>query len=349
MADPLSLSQRLAARAALRDKFIVFAGDSTHRNVRLEFLGLLIHTVGLRMAGIGLPTLSSEPILDNDHQKDLDHMGDAICSFRFLRGLDLEKLRMSAEDWRQRFFYPDMATPTVSAFDLLPLTHRTIFAADSWRNETSAVNAGATRALPERRSQPDVVVLHSCAWDTPAINRSRHHYPLMDRPCPVEIPPTGLVPLRHATPQQPRWAKARVAASPCVTRGDDLTDEAIYSGFATSLRVAVELIRNALPRARLLLCNCHTVLGERIASSPKGTAREPRGNSHAEQQLLHMNSLIASVAAELRVELIDVAAIDRALSLRESAEQRSALDLVHVSRNSSTAAAMAILRTLIPV
>lgn len=380
--SPLSPAQRLAARSALRNKFIVFAGDATHRNIRLEFLGLLIHAVGLRMLGMGLPTLGGEAILDNDHQKDLDHVGDAICSLRFLRGLDLEKLRLSASDFRQRFFYPDMATDTISAFELLPLTHRTILAADaSWCNLTNAPgssmgnvgNAGAhNRAVLERASAPDVVILNSCAWDIPSINRSRHHYPLMDRPCPVEIPPTALIPLRHATLQQPRWATARVAASPCVTRGDELSDEAIYLGFVTSLREAVGLLRSSLPRARLLLRNCHTVLGERIpatsTNAPTATratsrlhAEKGRGDagqqggasSYVEQQLLRMNSLIASVATEQRVQLIDVAAIDRALSLSERGEggRKRMLDpaIQHVSRNSSAAAAMAILRTLVQV
>ena len=103
----ISPPQALAARAALSGQWIVFAGDSTHRDIHSSFLSLL-SLVGLRLQGVGLPCLNGAHILDVDRQKDSNFMGDAICSLRFLRGLDLDKLALSAgAKWLQRYFYAE--------------------------------------------------------------------------------------------------------------------------------------------------------------------------------------------------------------------------------------------------
>ena len=344
----ISPPQALRARASLRGQWIVFAGDSTHRDVHSNFVSLL-SLVGLRLQGIGLPRLDGEPILDIDRQKDTDFVGDARCSLRFLRGLDLDKLALSAANWRQRYFYADMAASLLTPFSLLPLTYRSVFAPDSDASSDGDNATTRTAALVEDRREPDVLILHSCAWDLPAINRSKTHYPLLDRGhtlienlgrlynrCPSELPATAPMPLRHATIEQPRWGAARVAASPCISRGDGLSDEIIYAGYAARLHASIHLLRRSF-HGRLLLRNCHAgmVRSRQLQLSPQERLQT--------EQIHHMNALIARVAAERRVELIDVFAVDRELSGHVAAYHDGGRTDFHVPRNASAAAALVIL------
>ena len=90
----------------LSGSWIVFAGDSTHRQLYHSF-GAAVHAVaGDSMRGLGPPTLDNDAIMDNDRQKDHDYIGwrkngsrdGTVVSLRFLRGLDLEKLELHARD-----------------------------------------------------------------------------------------------------------------------------------------------------------------------------------------------------------------------------------------------------------
>ena len=113
-------AQAVEIGKSLHGKWIVFAGDSTHRLLRAEFISRLVHTIGLRLHEFpGYLSVEGQRIFDNDHQKDADAEGQVRCSLRFLRGLDLDKLSLHAADWRIRLFYPDMASP-VAPSSLLP-------------------------------------------------------------------------------------------------------------------------------------------------------------------------------------------------------------------------------------
>ena len=86
--------------------WIVFAGDSTHRQLYHSFGAAVRAVVGGSMRGLGPPTLDDDAIMDNDRQKDHDMIGwrkngsrdGTVVSLRFLRGLDLEKLELHARD-----------------------------------------------------------------------------------------------------------------------------------------------------------------------------------------------------------------------------------------------------------
>ena len=84
-------------------------GDSTVRAMRWEMLRLLrlIGAAGgsTRSAGGSVrdmgPTLGGAPLFDNDRQKDADAVLPALralVSLRFLRGVDLTKLELSAAE-----------------------------------------------------------------------------------------------------------------------------------------------------------------------------------------------------------------------------------------------------------
>ena len=155
---------------------------------------------------------------------------------------------MAPQDWRQRYFYPDMASGT----RWHPLDYHSVFSSDA----ADAANF-ASHAVG-----PDVIVLHACAWDLPLINRSRTHWPFMEphRTCP-DTPkafPVRLHPKRGAGSGAGSGdtRSARVAAAPCLSRGDELSDDTIFESFAERLRAAIAALRSRFT-GRLLLRNCH--------------------------------------------------------------------------------------------
>ena len=155
---------------------------------------------------------------------------------------------VAPQDWRQRYFYPDMASGT----RWHPLDYHSVFSSDA----ADAANF-ASHAVG-----PDVIVLHACAWDLPLINRSRTHWPFMEphRTCP-DTPkafPVRLHPKRGAGSGAGSGdtRSARVAAAPCLSRGDELSDDTIFESFAERLRAAIAALRSRFT-GRLLLRNCH--------------------------------------------------------------------------------------------
>jgi hypothetical protein len=313
--------------SSLRGKWIVFAGDSTHRLLRAEFIARLIHTFGmysLRASGQAYLSVEGRRIFDNDHQKDADAEGDVRCSLRFLRGLDLDKMSLHAADWRRRLFYPDMASP-IAPQALLPFTYRTVLQADP---PTQGRGANYT-------AEPDIIVLHSCAWDLPSLNRSSVHFPLLEskRKCPRDLPTSlRVLPFKWQNVTRETWPSARVMASPCIRRGDGLSDAEIYSGFVGRLHAAIDLVRASF-KGRLIIRNCHA-----------GTLHQPRRSGDWDlSKLLVMNEHIARVVAERRVELMDVFAIDRELTGHPTAWHHGNQTDFHVPQAASSAAALAMI------
>ena len=251
-----------------------------------------------------------------------------------------------------------MAASMLTPLSLLPLTYRSVFACDSDVDSSSSSsssssdgnNNGTTMTAAASRREPDVIILHSCAWDLPSLNRSKLHYPLLDpgrtliqndlghtyNRCPSQLPATAPMPLRHATIEQPRWGVARLAASPCISRGDSLSDEVIYAGYADRLHSAIHLLRRSF-RGRLLLRNCHAGM---VRSRQVPLSQQERLQTN---QLRHMNTVISRVAAERRVELIDVFAVDREMSGHDDAYHDGGRTDFHVPRNASAAAALVTL------
>jgi len=297
----------LMLRAAESPWWIVLAGDSTQRQLYEALAHPLQHLLGVKryaLRQLGVPTLAGAPVFDNDHHKDMDTLvGEKLTvSLRFLRGLDLAKLELHARDWRQRYFYPDMANGWETPLKLLPLTMRTVLEADPFDERMAASRT------------PDVIILHSCVWDTPMVNRSRSHNPQMDsgRTCPSLVPQWAQVRTRNRTyvamlgrrdglsaaEQQLAMplVPARVAASPCVQRASTATlDDQIYADFGDRLHAAVDLIRSQSNTSRLILRTC-------CPGTNTGTSVE----AQKELQLQRMNEIIEQVARSQRVELLDI-------------------------------------------
>jgi hypothetical protein len=299
--------ETLMHHAADSPWWIVLAGDSTQRQLYEALAHPLQHLLGVKryaLRQLGVPTLAGAPVFDNDHHKDMDTLvGEKLTvSLRFLRGLDLAKLELHARDWRQRYFYPDMANGWETPLKLLPLTMRTVLEADPFDERMAASRT------------PDVIILHSCVWDTPMVNRSRSHNPQMDsgRTCPSLVPQWAQVRTRNRTyvamlgrrdglsaaEQQLAMplVPARVAVSPCVQRASTATlDDQIYADFGDRLHAAVDLIRSQSNTSRLILRTC-------CPGTNTGTSVE----AQKELQLQRMNEIIEQVARSQRVELLDI-------------------------------------------
>lgn len=338
--------------SALRGRWLVFVGDSTHRQMCSDFVSTL-RDAGIPIDGGSFPTIDGAPIFDNDHHKDTDAFGrdGTYVSLRFLRGLDLTKLELHTRDWRQRFFYPDMASDPPKS--LLPLTLRSVFETDP----LCRYNARACDALANRTS-PDVIIFHSCAWDLPLLNRSGVHFPLMEpgRPC-EPAPEWGSVRMptlarrkdaaKVAIPDMPRYQRARVAASPCIRRGDQMSDDQIFDGFTARLQAAIALIRSRFA-GRLVLRNCHAGTDTSVGAD----GINPRSKQAAaaetvkQKELERLNLIIATLAREEGVEPMDVFSIDRELGFHRQAPNRSA-DRFHVPQDASSAAALVLMWQLL--
>lgn len=208
------LSRSCVARA-LASKWVLWLGDSTQRMVHDSFLALLRERYGLSTITAG-PFAEGYPLIDSDHHRDTDTVATPtsipmaaygyeakgvpnvpsavaarrvwanstnpaaaaattstsatarqsalISSFRFLRGLDLHKLEHNTRQPRQRLHYPEW----VARSRIEPTN--ALYGSDDWSADR------VTRRHLHRRTAPDAVVFHSCAWDLPQINRSGEYY-----------------------------------------------------------------------------------------------------------------------------------------------------------------------------
>ena len=340
--------------------WVYFIGDSTHRNIHDEVLGLV--------AGLGvnvttaLPQIGGLDVRDRDQQKDRDTVASwhskrawrcaqspcgngtgngtgmpppALISFRFLRGLDMHKLEHHARDWRQRFLYPDWRSISPEAPPQMLM-----------QSDPSNMHP-LTRRYFGRLAEPDVIVFHACAWDLPHINRSHFYYKFMlpgYGPCKGQPPPhAAAVSLQHRLPNGTfafGVANTTVVGSPCSLRGSNLTDQQIFDGFAAKLREALSLLRERFG-GRLVVRSCHA--GTQQTLERKHNVKR----QHVQSQfaaLVTMDAVIRRVAAALCVELLDVMAMDAASGYHYS----TTADDFHVPRGASITAARATLAMLAP-
>lgn len=245
-----------------------------------------------------------------------------VVSFRFLRGLDLHKLKLNALNPRQLFFYPEWAsrteaTPTHLLMSGDPPT--------PWHllQPPVRMNTAASKA-------PDTVIFHSCAWDLPRVNRSGYFYP--NDAC-------------HPRYAKMRWAnetvvggvlgeharRARVYGAACMRRGTKLSEETIFGGFGQTLDTALSGLRRSLPiGTRLAVRSCHS--GTQVPGDPGGQTA----------QLRRMDDIVRRTAAAQCVPLLDVWAIDA-----DSGYFKGDEDDFHVPQVGSMQAAVATLLVLI--
>jgi hypothetical protein len=300
----------------LHNRWIVFAGDSTHRNLHDAFLKHLRDCFNATLR-VAVPRVGGWVIIDDDLQKDHDTVvtfsrsGHAfstlLISMRFLRGLDLHKLERNADDWRQRLHYPNWLERSRRRPPNL------VYASDSFSQDPLG---GYWTA---RSPQPDLLFLHSCAWDLPQVNRSGEYYPHMAPGATCEPPPAtqnvtvldGLCETHKKADDPPckEWNEpVRTLGAPCIRRGAGLSDRQIYDGFSANLRAAVRLTRASLgPTGRLLLRNCHTGVND----------SRPGAKNQQFQALGLMSASINVVAAQACVPLFDVWGLDSAAGHQE--------------------------------
>ena len=356
-------------RASAERRWWLFFGDSTTRNNLGEMLGLISSLLGQRAHRLPPPTVGSLTVYSNDHQVDQDMIfGSTTLSLRFARGIDQPKLELSARERWRPYIYPDMTLRSSAG----PSSLRSVLDVDAapW----DAFFERTLRPGREVAPHPDAVVFHSCAWETPAINRSMVHNPGRCGPsaslerCRAAAggdlysprlrsdcaPPPAFAEVWVKLPRAERLARqaagrlaadsspynrttARVLTAPCVKRGEALSDDAILDGFRARLRAALTTLRAALPATtRLLVRNCHA--GTAHAFAPGGGSWPPFA------QFVAMNAIIADVAREMCLELIDVFAIDAAAGFYDATAK--AYD-IHVPAYGSRNAALATLLTLL--
>ena len=298
-------------------KWIVFVGDSTHRQI----YEAASRIVGRQRFNITMvrPQLNGFFIRDHDNQKDTDMIHEwapktfckscthwdhrkaprpILFSHRFLRGLDLHKLGHNAVDWRHRYHYTEWL--------LRSEVHPMLMLFDSDRFD---VHPLARDSFGQRRG-PDAVIFHACSWDLPHINRSHFYYGY--RPTAECAPPVkaGKIFLYQRLSNGTAFkgdVMAPVLGSPCVQTGENLTDDAIYSGFEVKLRTAVRMIRERYA-GRLILRSCHA--GTQDGATTRGKFRaQPQFES-----LVRMDAIVRQVAHDECVDLLDVFALVRARS-----------------------------------
>lgn len=360
-----STSHAASLRATADRQWWLFYGDSTSRGQYSELLALMQRLLGQRAYRMPPPTVGNLTVFTNDHQIDQDSIvGSTTLSLRFARGIDQPKLELSARERWRPYVYPDMTVRS----SVGPASLRSVLDVDAapW----DAFFERTLRPGREAAPHPDAVVFHSCAWETPAINRSMVHNPGRCGPsarlercrtgsdlysprlradCP---PPPKSAEVWVRLPRAERLARqalggrgsdlpynrttARVLTAPCVKRGEGLSDDEILDGFGVRLRAALTMLRAALPATtRLLVRNCHA-----------GTAHAftPGGSWPTFAQFVAMNRVIADVAREQRLELIDVFAIDAAAGFYDATAR--GYD-IHVPAYGSRNAALATLLTLL--
>ena len=220
-----------------------------------------------------------------------------LVSNHFLRGLDLHKLRLNVLEPHRRLFYPDWYERSAER-----PTHLLL--------EADPPEAVTRRRL--KRRQPDVIIFHSCAWDMPRINRSHYIYPHdgPERNCSAAGPTSILArvvgPGRGDGMGRHAHALARTLGAACKRRGKDLSDEQIYDGYAQQLEEALRFLRTHVSTGTTVIVrNCHGGSG--------GANVAERANEETQaQSMMRMNQIIARVAQQLCVPVLDVHALDEA-------------------------------------
>ena len=329
--------------ADMRNQWIVMIGDSTQRMIYDQFNAML-DTYGASCLTI-LPHVNGNPVLNRDSQKDTDTVclhptlpsnrtaAPPFCraaldwtnprwpgtrvSMRFLRGLDLGKLELNARDWAQRAHYIEW----LERSKWHPAS--VLFGSDP----ADAHPVSRAHFVRRNESGPTVVLLHSCAWDTPMINRSRSYYMGMEN-CP-KLPARIDVKTRtsHGIERRP----APVLQTPCRKRGHaSMPDEKIYAEYRRSLGYAIQLVRRSFG-GRLILRNCHAGTRER------GKKVQPQYEA-----MKRFNVIIDQVALEHCVEVLDASALDEMAGFA----QHSFSENFHVPRPMSLSAAVAFMLLL---
>jgi hypothetical protein len=329
--------------ADMRNQWIVMIGDSTQRMIYDQFNAML-DTYGASCLTI-LPHVDGNPVLNRDSQKDTDTVclhptlpsnrttAPPFCraaldwtnprwpstrvSMRFLRGLDLGKLELNARDWTQRAHYIEW----LERSKWHPAS--VLFGSDP----ADAHPVSRAHFVRRNESGPTVVLLHSCAWDTPMINRSKSYYMGMEN-CPM-LP--AYIGVKTRTSRGIELRPAPVLQTPCRKRGHaSMPDEKIYAEYRRSLGDAIQLVRRSF-RGRLILRNCHAGTRER------GKKVQPQYEATK-----RFNVIIDQVALEHCVEVLDVFALDEMVGFA----QHSFPENFHVPRPMSLSAAVAFMLLL---
>jgi hypothetical protein len=298
-----------------------------------------------------------------------EHQARVRVSMRFLRGLDPAKLAHNALDWRQRLHYVEWASRSARMPANLvlssdpPEAHPVSRAHFPRYVPRYAPRSDAISDVPRERhahplshSQPDVIVFHSCGWDLPRSNRSAYLYegvvsgastgcsPSL-RPSAVPSTVTSAVPsainvsVLDSFGRPSGRREAPVLPTPCIRRGDDLADDEIFEGYRGRLDAAIRHLRTPSPASRraprLIVRNCHA--GTRDSRRRDGRLEQPQLLA-----LQRMNAIIAAVASEHAVELLDVYELDRIAGFATEAADEN----FHVTQPMATSAAFALLLML---
>ena len=285
-----------------------------------------------------------------------------VLSFRFLRGLDGAKLAANARDWRQKFAYSEWRFRSKTS-------PPTMF----MQTDDVAQHPVTRMHLAHRIDGPDLILFHSGAWDLPKMNRSNYYWPYMIdfylRDACATQQQQQQQQQRSAPPIPQRYGRTNVTAgitfwrevaafgSPCVRRGHELTNDEIYKGFDTRLRLAVGLLRDSAPLSRIVLRTCHSGTQPKSMLKPSSlsttnptlTIPSRRLNTvHPNQTepqldgLMRMNAIIGRVAAAFCIDVLDAFATDEAAGFFFAR-----LEDFHVPPAGSTHAALALLAQLV--
>ena len=318
---PACLTRQLAGR------WLVFFGDSTTRMHQSALVALVATRCNASVRRFG-PMLRGRGVAGgvlgaNEHPgqcdfdswvtfpRDQDEAGVGspevrfprpkqqralLVSNHFLRGLDHHKLRLNVLEPHRRLFYPDWNERSAAR-----PTHLLL--------EADPPEAITRRRL--KRRQPDAIIFHSCAWDLPRINRSQYYYPHEGpgRNCSTAGPASILARVVRSG-DGPRTLLARTLGASCRRRGDDLTDEQIYEGYAQGLEAALRFLRtHAGTTTTVIVRNCHAGSGGANAAN---SANDGPSQETQHQSIMRMNQIIARVAQQLCVPVLDVHALDKA-------------------------------------
>lgn len=277
----------------------MLVGDATQRDIHSAMAGLLLSRYQATIRWLR-PTFHGKPTRESlrfqtQSDRDLvitfptDPAIETVLSFRFIRGLDTHKIGRIIGRPHQLYFYSDWNERRGEGKTAggRPRGHLVM--------SGDPPPVGAQMPSPMRRQQPQTLLLHSCAWDRPQANRSRDYYP--SDYCPRErIKVT--VPLEGGGS-----GTAQVHGGACRRRGVDLSDDQIFDGFHKQLGGVLATLKSKLPRStKLLLRGCHSGMEGHDSTSERSMIRN---------DLMHMNSIIRSVAKAHCLPLINVWEVDR--------------------------------------
>ena len=306
---PACLTRQLAGR------WLVFFGDSTTRMHQSALVALVatrcnasVRRFGPMLRGRGV---ASETQSDFDSWVTFSRNQDEaevgfprpgrkralLVSNHFLRGLDQHKLRLNVLEPHRRLFYPHWEERSAERPTQLLL-------------EADPLEAITRRRL--KRRQPDAIIFHSCAWDLPRVNRSRFYFPHEgpERNCSAAGPASVLARVVSDGGTGPPTLLARTLGASCKRRGEDLTDEQIYEGYAHGLEEALRFLRaQAGSATTVIVRNCHAGAG---GANQRDVSVDGPSQETQHQSMMRMNQIIARVAQQLCVPVLDVHGLDKA-------------------------------------